>query len=128
MKKYGKYLPIAFFGLLISISSCTKDYYVIPDITITDTVSFANDVLPIFSTNCALSGCHITGGIAPDLSPINAYDNLNLYSLVDTANPEESTIYIRMNSTSSPMPPSGNLQPLEIATVLAWIEQGANNN
>ncbi len=128
MKKNFRYIPIVFFGLLIMVSSCKYDYYVVPDIEITETVSFANDVQPIFNNNCTESGCHNTGGIAPDLTSINAYNNLFLYNLVDTANAELSVIYVRMNSATNPMPPSGMLQPIEIATVRAWIEQGGNNN
>ena len=128
MKNYTTCIVILFFGLFILISSCRYDYYVEPVIEITDTVSFANDILPIFNNSCSTSGCHNTGGIAPDLSPVSAYDNLFLYNLVDTASPEMSVLYIRMNSTSDPMPPAGKLQPIEIATVLAWIEQGGNNN
>lgn len=128
MKNLTTYILFLFFGLIISISSCNYDYYVEPHYEITDTVSFENDILPIFNNSCNTSGCHNTGGIAPDLTPLNAYNNLFLYNLVDTANPELSVLYERMNSSSKPMPSSGKLPPLQIATVLAWIDQGGNNN
>ena len=35
---------------------------------VTRTVSIAADLIPIFSKNCSLSGCHNSGGIKPDLT------------------------------------------------------------
>ena len=128
MKNYVNLLAFILIVTMILFASCAKDFYVIPEVEVTDTVSFTNDVIPIFSNSCSLSGCHNTGGIAPDLSPVNAYTNLFLYSLVDTADAESSPIYQVMSSPNDPMPPSGILSPIEIATVLAWIKQGAKEN
>jgi hypothetical protein len=49
-----------FAGLLILISSCTKDKVggdvPYPEITCSDSVSFSNDVLSVIQNNC--TGCH----------------------------------------------------------------------
>jgi len=36
--------------------------------TPTTTVSYQNGIQALLSTNCAISGCHVSGGQAPDLS------------------------------------------------------------
>jgi hypothetical protein len=128
MKNSCYYLICAILGFAAIVSGCTKDFYVIPEVEITGPVSFTDDVLPIFNNSCNSDGCHNTGGIPPDLSPANAFTNLFLYNVVDTLNPEMSSLYLAMNTASDPMPPSGLLDPVEIATVLAWIKQGAINN
>ena len=114
--------------ILMLTPSCDYGYVEPVIIDIPDTVSFSNDIIPIFNNNCNESGCHSTGGIAPDLTPQNAYFELWLYGMVDTANAESSTLYIRMASTSNPMPPTGKLTDDKVQLVLAWIEQGALDN
>ena len=135
MKNHSKRTPIFLVGLLMltgsllfMMPSCNYDKYVAPVYNITDTISYTHVVQPIFTSNCAVSGCHATGGIAPDLTAGVSYDNLFLYDLVDTAAPETSMLYQRMTSATKPMPPAGLVQPLDQAKVLAWIKQGGLNN
>ena len=84
----------------------------------------------MFSTNCSLSGCHISpnpkGNV--DLSASVAYSQLWKHQLVDTLHPEQSVLYIQMNSVSNPMPPTGRLPDETIAMVYKWIQQKAPNN
>ena len=108
--------------------SCTKDYLVPVVIDIPDTVSFSQYITPIFNANCTESGCHSSGGVAPDLTEGEAFNNLWLYGLVDTIDDLSSIVYVRMSSTSDPMPPSGKLPGGEEQLVLKWIEQGAMDN
>lgn len=112
------------------LTSCKHDYLVPADIQIPDTVKFSVNIIPIFNKSCnSESGCHTaSGGVAPDLTPENAYSNLFMYGLVDTSNAESSTIYLIMSSATDPMPPDGKLPGGETKLVLAWIEQGAKNN
>jgi len=93
-----------------------------------ENVSFANDLMPIFNLSCNMSGCHNAGGIPPDLTPENAYLNIIATSQVDTTDVENSKLYSRMSSTSSPMPPSGLLSEYSQLLVKIWIEEGAQNN
>ena len=113
---------------MVFISSCQKEYFVPIPTTIPDSVSFSANVIPVFNEHCNSAGCHNTGGISPDLSPENAYDDLYLYSLVDTLDPVSSVLYTRMISTSRPMPPSVVLKNGEPELVLKWTEQGGLNN
>jgi hypothetical protein len=112
----------------MSLQSCDYGYLEPVEIVIPDTVSFAADIIPIFTDNCVESGCHVSGGVAPNLTEDNAYWDLWLYDMVDTTNPEESLLYQRMVSTSNPMPPVGTLTEDKTQLIRVWIEQGARNN
>jgi hypothetical protein len=89
----------------------------------TDTVSFANDVMPIFNASCNMSGCHAAGAFEPDLSPANAYTNLQ-NGFINTATPSSSLIYTSMATGSM----KSFTTAAEASIVLGWIQQGALNN
>lgn len=109
------------------------------------TVSFANDIQPIFNELCI--GCHVTGGFA-DQSGIalklvagQSFDLLvNQRSVQDTSltlvNPGDSANSLLFQKTSQNMPPVGMTMPLggrrltstELALVRDWIDQGASDN
>ncbi|MCC6685148.1 MAG: hypothetical protein IT247_08760 [Bacteroidia bacterium] len=123
-----KITTISFLLLLGIISACKKDFFEPPPpLDLTTPVSFSTDIMPIFEASCYGSGCH-DKGIAPDLTPDNAYDQLNMLGYVDTTNAEGSTLYMRMISATNPMPPSGKLSGEKTNKILAWIKQGAKNN
>lgn len=114
-------------------SSCTKDegpLIIEPIVDTTtngvDPISFANDIQPIFDASCA--SCHNETHDL-DLRQGYAYDQLLTDGAnapyVDTANPDQSAIYIR---PSTDMPPSGALQSFETNKISKWIEQGALDN
>lgn len=110
---------------ILGLVSCKYDFAIPVYEPLPDTVSFLNDIIPIFDESCNMSSCHTSGGIAPDLSANVAYDNLLLYGSVDTLNPENSILYTKMNDN---MPPTGLLSTNKINLILKWIDQGANEN
>jgi hypothetical protein len=115
--------------IAIGMNSCNYDQYLPPEEpVVVDTIGFASDILPIFNSKCNTSGCHNTGGIPPDLSPVNAYRALIDGGYIDVAVPDNSELleWMRGNRKLS-MPLSGPV-PEDNATVLAWIKQGALNN
>lgn len=122
------------FGLVIigGIIGCAKDTTLIikNDVVVTNTVSFSKDLVPIFIQNCALSGCHASGGQVPDLTAAKAYNSIINASLVNTNNPTSSIIYERLTGVLTPAMPFGKTSnPSNINNlVLAWIKQGAKNN
>ena len=90
-------------------------------------VSFSGDLIPIFTSNCALSGCHdAVPTHKPSLVAENAYNSLIDGGYVNTAVPIASTIYLEIKSGS--MPPSGALKASDTQKVLDWIRNGAPNN
>ncbi len=112
------------------LAGCYKNKTVLFDTgeEITRPVSFASDILPIFNKSCNTSGCHSTGGKAPDLTAGNAFISLANGNHLNTADPLSSNIYLWMTGKkSSPMPLSGINKDYN-AMVLAWIKQGAQNN
>ena len=121
---------LAVFSIMI-VTGCYKDR-VVPlssqVVVITKDVHFSEDILPIFSKSCALSGCHASGGHKPDLSSGSAYTSLTTGNYYSVGSPESSEIYQWLSGKrTTQMPPTG-LDPTINATVLAWIKQGAKND
>lgn len=89
------------------------------------TVSFSNDVWPIFQANC--SGCHgASGGLN-----LASYDTLmagGRHGMVIVPGDAESSRLVQYVE-SGRMPPSGNrLSTEEIQTIKDWVNAGAPNN
>jgi len=105
--------------------------------------SFANDVQPILTASCALSGCH---SVASPSAGMNLAAGQSFKSLVNVASGEAPTmkriqpsdgymsyVYQKVALTS---PPAGAQMPLvgskldnaRLQTVLNWIEEGARDN
>ena len=111
-----------------------------------DGISLSRDVQPIFTANCALSGCH--AGTAPvlgqNLSAGLAYASIvNVpaqeapgYFRVRPLLPDSSYLVHKVEGTPGELGGSGGRMPLgapplsaaEIATIRAWIAAGAPNN
>ena len=89
----------------------------------TDT-AFFSDVLPIFISNCASSGCH------------NAASKRSGYELDNYAAITSHGIKARSSSSSvvfqdiisGYMPPGGNMSSAQTELIKKWIDQGAINN
>ncbi len=116
--------------VLFLVPGCYKDKTVVSDTgtEITRQVSFANDLIPIFTKNCALSGCHAAAGHVPDLGVANAYSSLKIGNYFNTTTPASSTIMLWLTGKKTTQMPVGGLNKDINAMVLAWIKQGANNN
>ncbi len=133
MKK--RIVTVAVLGIIMMVG-CEKDTTVIipknPEAAkISRTVSFSKDLVPIFKSDCALSGCHVTGGHAPDLEAEDAYSSLMKGNFINKAAPESSIIYERLTGKLTPGMPmkAPGSDPLQIEELfLAWASQGALNN
>ena len=125
----------------LMIGSCQKEYVTPKPSTPPPppgSIKFSADIVPIFITNCAKSGCHdaTTDKAGLNLSTAaTAYEDLFDNSEIDTTNlpssAATSNLYIRMTSTNTPMPPlsaGGKLSSTETDKVLTWIKAGAKNN
>lgn len=117
---------------IIALQSCYK-VATVPKSTavevITTPVSYAIDIQPLFNASCIESGCHNTGGKAPDLTADKSYNALINGNYIDVGNPENSSLYLWLTGKkATPMPP-GAFNPGNINNLtLAWIQQGALNN
>jgi hypothetical protein len=117
-------IALVILGILF-LAACTSKT-IVPIPVSTGPVSFSGDVIPVFTSNCAISGCHASGFIAPDLTASNAYNDLMSMNLVDTVHPDQSMLYKKII-------PGGTMNPYIKTTenqqiILNWITQGAKNN
>jgi len=90
------------------------------------TICFEADVQPIYSTSCAMSGCHSGNSKLGDFDPAN-YSTL--MQSVKPGDPWGSKAYTIVSSPNNPnmMPPKGHkaLSPQQLTTIEVWILQGA---
>lgn len=128
-----KLLLLAFAGLLM-LASCEYEYYVIPpepveppdttghDTTTTvDTISFAQEIIPIFSSKCTV--CH-SGSTAPDLRESKAYNSLKNGNFVVANEPDNSLLYTSLKTGSM----KSYISASELKLIRRWILAGAKND
>ena len=124
-KAFKKFLLIG-LPLMLVMAACDYEFIDPVETEVPDQVSFSNDVMPIFNQSCNMSGCHVEGHPAVDLSPGNAYGDISDKNLVDVQNPQQSRLYsILVESGSSH---GGRSTPGQQAIILKWIKQGAPDN
>ena len=124
MKRLLIYAGSLFFVSTV-LSSCYKDV-ILPAVATTKPpqyVSFSSDLQPIFTTNCALSGCHVKGSQMPYLSADLSYQQL-LGGFVNTIKPDQSEIYIQINGNMQVHIPNAD----DRQKIYDWIRNGAPNN
>jgi hypothetical protein len=124
MKRLLIYAGLLFF-LGISLSSCYRDV-ILPATSTTKPpqyVSFSTDLQPIFTTNCAVSGCHVAGSQTPYLSADVSYQQLT-GGFVNTVVPTSSELYIMINGDMEVHIPSAT----DRQKIYDWIRNGAPNN
>lgn len=96
-----------------------------------DTVYFVNNILPLLSSSCAMSGCH-DASTAQDGVILDSYFNIMSTGDVDPGDPNGSKIYdVLFESGSDQMPPPGSgitLTTDQKNAIYTWILQGARNN
>lgn len=96
-----------------------------------DSIYFNRDVMPIIQSSCAVTGCH-GGGSAEDGVDLTTYASIMSTADVTPFNPGESDLYEAITETDPddimPQPPNDPLTPEQIAIILEWINQGAQNN
>lgn len=94
-----------------------------------NTISFSDEIIPLFSSGCTQSICHAAGVVFPDLTPAKAYDSLIDGGFVNTVDPVSSELYLWLIGDGGRiiMPPSGRDEEL-IELTLGWMQQGALDN
>jgi hypothetical protein len=93
-----------------------------------DTVYFANDVLPLFTANCASSGCHDDNWPADGLA-LTSYSGI--MDEVKAGDPYDSEVFTVLTASGGDLMPPAPASPLDSTaqwTIKTWIEQGALNN
>ncbi len=105
-------------------------------------VSFAEDVQPIFTENCASAGCHGTSNTQRNLVLVSGQASENIVNVpsewmpemdrIEPGKPDSSFLLLKVK----PNPPQGSRMPLggspltdgQIEMIESWIEAGAENN
>lgn len=137
-------LPILVVVSILAISSC-KHHPLLVDNPVNPidttnpnpnpedtTICFESEVLPIFQSNCAKSGCHdaITQQEGIVLTSYNSIMTSNNENIIPN-NPGASEVYdvITENDIDKIMPPPPNtlLSAEQIAVIRQWIMEGAQN-
>jgi hypothetical protein len=117
-----------FFIMGIGITGCYKDV-ILPD-TVADpdgppqSVSFKDQLAPMFNSKCALSGCHVSGAHKPYMATGVSYQEIVNGGFVNTIIPKESILYKMINGSMREFIPSA----LDRQKVYDWIRNGAPNN
>lgn len=116
---------IGFIALLFMAGLWSCEYETIRPIVVEvpDGVEYATQVAPIF-VDAGCASCH-SGGIKPDMRADKSWDALVNDGMVDTENPAESILMVKINSGHAT---SGNLSAEDKAYILKWIAEGAKNN
>jgi mono/diheme cytochrome c family protein len=93
-----------------------------------DSICFTNDILPIFISNCTVSGCHNS------INHVEGY-NFSVYNSlmqgVVAGNANASIVYTTLFSNAdNSMPPSPQnlLTAIQLTAIKNWINQGAKNS
>ncbi len=122
MKNIGLLLLLPATLLVILTSSCKHDATNIENLP---EISFKLDVLPVFQTGCAISGCHNAATSKGD----RVYDSYqNIMRDIDPGNPDNSKAYKILFDPFQPMPPQTPILEEDRIKIRLWILQGANDN
>jgi len=127
-------LFFAIVALSFLFNGCLYNFVVPEDVPVINPddpnapqISFATQIVPIFTSGNNCTSCHNTGGQIPDLTAENAFSALNSTRYINSSSPEESKIYAWIQPDSD-----SHLQKKYTATeaviILGWIQQGAKNN
>lgn len=96
-----------------------------------DTVYFVQQVLPIFRSSCAKSGCHDAGSANEGII-LDSYANIMSTGGIKVNDPTNSKIYEAMTDSDPeermPPPPAPPMTSEQLALISKWIGQGAKNN
>lgn len=79
-------------------------------------IQFSANVMPIFQSTCAASGCHNSGSV-------NGPGALTSYAEINSAK-----VQIRAAVLSGAMPKTGTLTAAQKNSIICWIDAGAANN
>lgn len=115
-----KFLFFAFAYCILLLNGCYYDNQeVLYPNSFCDTVNttYANTIEPIIQGNCAVPGCHVTGGTGTgDFTQFN--------TVLEKVNNGSLLTLIKAGT----MPPSAPLRSCQIAQIEKWIANGAQNN
>lgn len=84
------------------------------NVIINSGVSYQQSISNIISSNCAITGCHVSGGIRADFTQFS--------------NVQSRASQIKSRTQSGNMPKTGSLSQQQIDLIACWVDDGALNN
>jgi uncharacterized membrane protein len=124
-----------FITVLLVAISCRHEVAVkqvnptpVPGPVVNNGVCFENEILPLFKSNCAKSGCHDATTHEKNLI-LDSYANIMRKDIVP-GNADASKIYQALFETGKdkmPPPPNADLTAAQKALIGKWINEGAKN-
>lgn len=107
--------------------SCLKEKAKQPDVCGTKIYSFQTDILPILTTHCAVSNCHVPSGLAPYVA--TDYAALEPYAADGRLmNAITHTGPYPMPRIDALLPDATKLHDTLINKISCWVQQGYPNN
>lgn len=127
-----RYVVLTTMAFIISaaivLTACKHQPYVLPVSMRTgdSSICFERDILPIFISNCAKSGCHDGNGESDYV--LNSYNNIVRKGIVP-GNPEASKIFTSMTGSGEDLMPKDSppLSAAQLGLIKQWIYSGAVN-
>ena len=118
--------------MVLLLAACDNDKVDPGDPVVKDNVSFALDIQPILTAECAT--CHNPTEVEPDFREGMAYASFE--ELIDHGDvipgDAEGSELVEMlefrSEDGNSMPPAGPLTPTEIALIKKWIDEGVKDN
>lgn len=112
----------------ISLTGCYKDLFK-PELGDDPegppkSVSFKNELAPLFNKNCTAAGCHVSGAHKPYLTLGVSYQQIVNGGFVNLVLPKESILYKQVYGEMAEHIPS----KADKQKVYDWIRNGAPNN
>ncbi len=93
-----------------------------------DSVYFTNQVMPLISSNCTMSGCHDNITHAEGVN-LTTYSRIMQYVVAGSAvNSKLYKVIIKTNGDRMPPAPMAPMSAAQKAIIQKWIDQGAKNN
>lgn len=112
----------------VSMFSCKHEIPVLPGPPDEEDICFETEILPIFQSYCAKSGCH-DAATASEGYILDSYANIVARG-IDEGNAAGSKIYEVLNEDGDdrmPQPPNSPLSAAQISLIAQWINEGAQN-
>jgi hypothetical protein len=127
MKKFIRYAALVILAGIL-FTGCYKDI-IVPDLASDpdgppQPVSYKTELAPVFNTNCAIAGCHVSGSHKPYMALNISYQEIVNGGFVNLSLPKQSQLYIMVNGEMAQYIPS----KIDRQKVYDWIRNGAPNN
>ena len=120
LKHFG-YLFFTTLVLLASMQACSHESYSDPN----GAICFERDILPIFNSKCASSGCHDASSRAEGYV-LDSYKHI-MKNGISKGRPNSSELYTTIIDGEMPPRRSPKLTSAEINLIHDWIADGAKN-